>query len=94
MNTHTLRKRMDRENRVRDYLTKGWSSHTIARELGQSQQSLHRYLQRRGWKTAAVARTEDMLKEIRANQDLTDAEIGMLIGRTEAFVKNLRSQAQ
>ena len=54
MATMTIQQRREREVLIAKYLEDGLSLSQIARELGVSQQSVHKFLTVRGWRTAEM----------------------------------------
>ena len=66
------RQRMKREASVKEWLEQGMSINQIAGELGVSQQSVHNFLRRRGWKTKEALRRSG--GEVRVEEDRAAAE--------------------
>lgn len=89
--------RAEREQAVIGHLTNGLSTRAIAAELGVSQQSVQRFIARRGWSITAAG-TERWAEQL--DGELTDriqklfdqgvgvAEIAATVGRTEKMVKS------
>lgn len=84
--------RLDREHRIRVLLSDGLTTREIAEEVGTSQQSVNKFLNRRGWKTAASISHEDLCAEIARymGQGMGVHSIAERVGRTEKFILNTR----
>lgn len=51
--------RANRERVILDMLNRGMSQNEMARDLGVTPQSIHKFLKTRGWKTAAMVQMEE-----------------------------------
>jgi predicted transcriptional regulator len=93
MNAHNFTARVAKENKVRELLSKDMTTRQIAAELGVSQQSVQRYLVRRGWETATIVTETDLHQQLTGMPgDMSIADKARAVGRTEAFVTRLLAE--
>lgn len=86
--------RLNREHLMRIKLTEGLTTREIAADLGISQQSVNKFLRRRGWRTSASISVEELQSKIDywAEYGLDDHAIAERVGRSVPYVKAIRNR--